>query len=139
MLYHVGDSRHTQNIQIDIGENEECIFYFMEKNQWTFCQPSIFHLLNADPFPLPSTLLFLPNRLSCICLLDGKWKRTGMLRQKIRTEKNMVRYFPLILSLGSHLNLGVSLKNSHWSLEAFCPIPILLASSNLPRPSWLPA
>ena len=33
MLYHAGDSRHTQNIQINkvIGENEKCVFYFMEK------------------------------------------------------------------------------------------------------------
>ena len=28
-----GESRHTQNIQINevIGENEKCVFYFMEK------------------------------------------------------------------------------------------------------------
>ena len=30
---HVGDSRHTQNIQINkvIGGNEKCVVYFMEK------------------------------------------------------------------------------------------------------------
>ena len=30
---HVGDSRHTQNIQINtvIGENEKYVLYFMEK------------------------------------------------------------------------------------------------------------
>ena len=35
MVYHVGDSRHTQNIQINkvIGGNEKCVFYFTEKNQ----------------------------------------------------------------------------------------------------------
>ena len=33
MLYHMGDSWHTQNIQINkvIDENEKCIFYFTEK------------------------------------------------------------------------------------------------------------
>ena len=38
MFYHVGDSQHTQNIQINkvIGENEKCVFYFMEKTIWTF-------------------------------------------------------------------------------------------------------
>ena len=34
MLYHTEDRRHTQNIQINkvSGENEKCVFYFMEKN-----------------------------------------------------------------------------------------------------------
>ena len=38
MLYHMGDSRHTQNIQINkvIGENEKCVFYFMEKIMQSF-------------------------------------------------------------------------------------------------------
>ena len=33
MLYLTGDSKPTQNIQINkiIGENEKCVFYFMEK------------------------------------------------------------------------------------------------------------
>ena len=33
MLYHTGDSRHAQNIQINqvISKNEKCVFYFMEK------------------------------------------------------------------------------------------------------------
>ena len=33
-LYHSGDSRHTQNIQINkfIGENEKCAFLFDGKN-----------------------------------------------------------------------------------------------------------
>ena len=40
MLYHAGDSRHTQNIQINkvIGENEKCVFYFMEKTYGLFGQ-----------------------------------------------------------------------------------------------------
>ena len=44
MLYHVGDSRHTQNIQINkvIGENEECVFYFIEKTKRTFCPTQYF-------------------------------------------------------------------------------------------------
>ena len=38
MLYCVGDSQHTQNIQINkvTGENEKCVFYFTEKIKWTF-------------------------------------------------------------------------------------------------------
>ena len=38
MLYHVGDSQHTQNIQINevIGENEIYVFHFMEKTKWNF-------------------------------------------------------------------------------------------------------
>ena len=38
MLYHVGESWHTQNIQLNkvIGENEKCVFYFMEKTHKTF-------------------------------------------------------------------------------------------------------
>ena len=39
MLYQVGDSRHTQNIQINkvIGENEKSVFYIMgKKTKWTF-------------------------------------------------------------------------------------------------------
>ena len=37
-LFHAGDSRHTQNIQINnvLGDNETCIFYFTEKTKWTF-------------------------------------------------------------------------------------------------------
>ena len=45
MLYHAGDSQHTQSIQINkvIGENEKYVFYFMEKNQTDYllcCQCS---------------------------------------------------------------------------------------------------
>ena len=38
MLRHAGDTRHTQNIQINnaIGKNEKCVFYFMEKNHTDF-------------------------------------------------------------------------------------------------------
>ena len=38
MSYHAGDSRHTQNIQINtvIGENEKYVTYFMEKTKQTF-------------------------------------------------------------------------------------------------------
>ena len=37
-----GDSRHTQNIQINkvIGENEKCVFYFIEKLNRLFGQPN---------------------------------------------------------------------------------------------------
>ena len=39
----MGDSQHTQNIQINkvIGENEKCVFYFMEKPNRLLSQPSI--------------------------------------------------------------------------------------------------
>ena len=46
MLYDVGDSQHTQNIQVKevIGGNEKCVFYFMEKETFRFFgQPNIFH------------------------------------------------------------------------------------------------
>ena len=38
VLYHVGDSRHSQNIQINkvIGESEKRVFYFMEKTPKDF-------------------------------------------------------------------------------------------------------
>ena len=38
MLYHTGDSRHAQNIQINqvISKNEKCVFYFMEKTIQAF-------------------------------------------------------------------------------------------------------
>ena len=35
MIYHVGESQHTQNTQINevTGENKKCVFYFMEKTK----------------------------------------------------------------------------------------------------------
>ena len=38
MLYQVGDSRHTQNIQINkvIGEMKNVGYFFIEKTKWTF-------------------------------------------------------------------------------------------------------
>ena len=38
MLYHVGDNRDSQNIQINkvIGESEKCVFYFLEETKQTF-------------------------------------------------------------------------------------------------------
>ena len=35
LLYHMRDGQHTKSIQIDkvIGENEKCVFYFMEKTK----------------------------------------------------------------------------------------------------------
>ena len=55
MLYHVGDSRHTQNIQINkvIGENEECVSYFTEKNETNFSANT------THPTPSYSSVLFL--------------------------------------------------------------------------------
>ena len=42
--YHVGESRHTQNIQINkvIGENEKCVFYFIENSKWIFLPTQYF-------------------------------------------------------------------------------------------------
>ena len=36
MLYHMGERGHTQNIQVNkfIGENEKCVFHFVEKTIW---------------------------------------------------------------------------------------------------------
>ena len=42
-VHHAGDCRHAHNIQINkvIGENEKCVFYFMEKNHRNiFGQPN---------------------------------------------------------------------------------------------------
>ena len=38
ILYHAGDSQHTQNIQINkiTSENEKCVFDFTEKNHTEF-------------------------------------------------------------------------------------------------------
>ena len=52
----MGDSRHSQNIQINkvIGENEKCVFYFMEKTIRIFWPTQYFWLsfflaLSFDP------------------------------------------------------------------------------------------
>ena len=43
MLNLSGDSRHTQNIQINkvISENEKCVFYFTGKIYGLFGQPNM--------------------------------------------------------------------------------------------------
>ena len=43
MLCHMGESRHTQNIQISkvIGENEKCVFILQKKTYRLFGQPNI--------------------------------------------------------------------------------------------------
>ena len=52
MLYHVGDSQHTPNIQNNkvIGENEECVFYFTEKNIQTFWPTQYYRQLYAHKY-----------------------------------------------------------------------------------------
>ena len=47
VLSHAGDSQHTKNIQINkvIGENEKCVFYFMEKTLQTFWPAQ--HIFNS--------------------------------------------------------------------------------------------
>ena len=49
-FYHVGDSQHTQNIQINkvIGENEKCVFYFTEKSIHIFGQPNTFRAVLGE-------------------------------------------------------------------------------------------
>ena len=67
-LYHVGDSQHTQNTQINkvIGENEKRAFYFMEKLSGLLGQPNTllskfaeFPRRTEPSFvaPLPGTML----------------------------------------------------------------------------------
>ena len=43
ILYHMGDSQHTQNIQINkvIGENEKCVFYSTEKLNGLLATPIV--------------------------------------------------------------------------------------------------
>ena len=50
MLYLTGDSKPTQNIQINkiIGENEKCVFYFVEKSKWTFWLTCYFYTPGED-------------------------------------------------------------------------------------------
>ena len=52
----MGDSQHTQNIQINevIGGNEKCVFYFMEKKL-------------SGLFGQPSTSVLFP---FCFCYLE---------------------------------------------------------------------
>ena len=50
MLYHVGESQHTQNIQINkvIGKNEKKKSYFMEKIKRPFWPTEYFLQLSAE-------------------------------------------------------------------------------------------
>ena len=65
MLYPMGDSRHTQNIQINkvIGESEKCVFHFTEKTKWTFW-PTEYNITDENKTsPLSSQtsmIFFLP-------------------------------------------------------------------------------
>ena len=45
MLYYIGDSQHTKNIQVNkiIGVSEKCVFYFTEKSKQTFW-PTQYHV-----------------------------------------------------------------------------------------------
>lgn len=57
MLYHVGDSQHTENIQINkvIGENKKEVFYFMgEKPIQTFGQAIFFRDTPSQVFLTPA-------------------------------------------------------------------------------------
>ena len=40
----------TQNIQINkvIGEHEKCVFYFTEKNRWSFCTLLLTQLYSVE-------------------------------------------------------------------------------------------
>ena len=52
MLYHVGESRHTQNIQMNgvTGEDGKYVFYLMEKPHRLFGQPDTVctHMVKDD-------------------------------------------------------------------------------------------
>ena len=50
MFYHVGENRHTQNIQVNkvIGGNEKCAFYFMKKIPTDFLASPIVCLLEVE-------------------------------------------------------------------------------------------
>ena len=47
MSYHAGDSRHTQNIQINkvTCESEKYVFYFTDKTVWTFRPTQSLHAM----------------------------------------------------------------------------------------------
>ena len=47
MLYHLGESQHTQNIQINKVTGENKVFYFMEKTK-LFGQPNILQYINVQ-------------------------------------------------------------------------------------------
>ena len=52
MLYHMGDSQHTQSIQINklIGENQICVFYCTEKYKDIFCQTNCYFCVALTRF-----------------------------------------------------------------------------------------
>ena len=60
MLYHVGDSQHTPNVQINkvIGENEKHVFLFYRKNSTDFLANPIYGFRSMQ---LPSLLLTSTN------------------------------------------------------------------------------
>ena len=56
MLYHLGDNQHTKNIRINkvIGENEKCVFYFMEKTKQTCWPTQYLHMWVSKLYCFPS-------------------------------------------------------------------------------------
>ena len=85
-----GDSRHSQNIQINkvIGENEKYVFYFMGKKHadflanpilCTYCCPVLGFVKNAKRdftlYPLLEVTVCL--QLSCQCPLAKNWNSKG--------------------------------------------------------------
>ena len=105
MLYHEVDSWHTQNIQINkvIGENERCIFYFLEKNTHIFCPTQYLppagaatlenrdqHTVWRDPLKeRPETGIHLPRFHFCNC---KKLKTTLSLNNLYYNILNHVNY-----------------------------------------------
>ena len=62
MLYHTGNSQHTQNIQINniIAENEKCVSYFTEKMKQTLWPTQYLILRRAFQLTIfPHTFLTL--------------------------------------------------------------------------------
>ena len=81
MLYYEGDSRHTQNIQINkvIGENENCVFYFMEKTKQTFRPTQYYkHSMQTLKMDFKLTWLHLPINMKSLMI------------QKLSVPKDMV-------------------------------------------------
>ena len=67
MLYHTGDSWHTQNIQNNklIGENENFAFYFTEKTKQTFWPTQYYNMEYTLNIYIHS-YTYLRNHLTCL-------------------------------------------------------------------------
>ena len=99
MLYHAGDSWHTQNIQINnvIGENEKCVFYFMEKTKRTFLAHNTFHYFANDPLMM---ILLSFCLVMVLCNLEILVFKAEMLSQGHEIVVQVTLMLGLQLTLG---------------------------------------